>query len=73
LAKHRLFFIDGIRFIHANQNHFFELFQIVANSETSSMEIVFTFAEAVVFTESSETVSYKGSQKEHDMNGPFEK
>jgi hypothetical protein len=38
--KHQLFFIDGIRFIHANQNHFFDCVQIVANSETSSMEIV---------------------------------
>jgi hypothetical protein len=48
--KHQLFFIDGIRFIHANQIIFLvELFQIVANSETSSMEIVWvTFAEAVV-------------------------
>jgi hypothetical protein len=65
LAKASIIFIDGIRFIHANQNHFFELFQIVANSETSSMEIVWvTFAsDSIYFDWKFHFV--QGSSKEH--------
>jgi hypothetical protein len=71
--KHQLFFIDGIRFIHANQNHFFDLlnrckFWNVFNGNRLSH---ICGSSSFTSTESSETVSYKVLQRSINMNRTF--